>query len=110
MATLLLYCLLFLDVLLPKSNITICVGQHDLAKLGKLAKGRAMLLVLKEGMTEQQVQHLLGRPDVIWVSGWVSGVATASYSGYGLNVWYDFSSPERKVTHVDVRRLVASLE
>ena len=97
MAQILLYCLLLLDIVLPLSNGTIHLGQPDLATLGRIAEGRALLLVLKEGMTEEQVKHLLGRSGM--ESWFGASCIEADYSRYGLSVWY--SRPRKLLDRCD---------
>jgi hypothetical protein len=109
MYTLLFYCLLLLDAFLPQTGGQICFARPDLESLGKIVKGRVLLLVVKEGMTEGEVKQLFGRPDgEFWYGG--GSVIEVSYGQYGLNVWYKWSESERKVTDVTVYHLVTSLE
>lgn len=108
MASLLFYCLLLLDALLPPTNAIICFGGPDLASLVKIAQGRAALLLIKEGTQESQVKYLLGRSRGEFWFG--AGAVEVDYSHYGLGIWYDFSLPDRKVTYITVYRLATSLD
>jgi hypothetical protein len=63
MVTLLLFfCLTILEACLPCSG-TMYGGTRDVGTLAKMVKGRALLLCVNKGMTEDQVERLLGRPE-----------------------------------------------
>jgi hypothetical protein len=57
---LLSFCLVVLETCLPCSG-TISLGPRDVGTLANMVKRRALLLCVNKGMTEDQVEHILGR-------------------------------------------------
>jgi hypothetical protein len=100
--SILFYLLLLIDTLLPPTNASTCFVQPDLVKLGKIAQGRAVLPLIKQGTRESQVKFLLGPSCGEF---WSPSGAEAAYGHCGLRIFYDFSFPDRRVTSVIVYRL-----
>jgi hypothetical protein len=55
-------CLAVLEAVLPCSG-SASGGTRDVGRLATAVKGRVLLFSLQKGMTPEQVEHLLGRPD-----------------------------------------------
>jgi hypothetical protein len=71
MTTLLLLCLALLDCVVPSGPGMSCSPQADLPALAGFVKGRLLLCCVREGMTTEQVERILGRPDgsfLVWAS------------------------------------------
>ena len=68
MVVFLTLCLAVLEACLPCSG-TMSGGTRDVGTLAKMVKGRALLLCVKKGMTEEQVEGFLGKPDREILSG-----------------------------------------
>jgi len=87
MVTFLLSVLLaVLDAHLPCSG-TESGRPRDVANLASMAKGRALLCLVRKGMTENQVTAILGKPNV-GVGFGPGTVAVYDYFDYGVHVTF----------------------
>jgi outer membrane protein assembly factor BamE (lipoprotein component of BamABCDE complex) len=83
------------EAFLPSSGTESVTGS-DVGDLARMVKGRALLCLIREGMTAEQVERILGRPDCKITLGnfptwhyWLLGVnvsfgrqTTVSHFGY----------------------------
>jgi outer membrane protein assembly factor BamE (lipoprotein component of BamABCDE complex) len=76
MVVFLTLCLAALEACLPCSG-TMSGGTRDVGTLANLVKERALLCLVHKGMTDDQVERILGRPD--------SGILRF---GAGWEIWY----------------------
>ena len=110
MVVFLTLCLAALEACLPCSG-TMSVGTRDVGTLAKMVKGRALLLCVKKGMTEYQVEGFLGKPDRKMLP---SDVASPGLVGLG-SLWYFHSGllirfVDEKVSSFSIFRLQSASE
>jgi hypothetical protein len=100
MTLLLAWCLMGLDSAFPCCG-TIGPGPPEPAVLARMVQGRLLLCLVRKGMTEAQVERILGRPQG---KGWNPDLSGYE-ADYPYGVVVDYRFPGRQVIGTAVSRL-----
>jgi hypothetical protein len=88
MVTLLVWCLMLIDSFFPRVGELQMTSPPDAVLLAELARGRLLVGRVGKGMTTEQVEKILGRPESGFLMGWNcsrrnhrGGVGVSYYDG-----------------------------